>query len=169
VLPRDLADLRRKTHATIKKVTDDLEGFRFNTAIAAIMELVNAVYLAREAHDVEGRAGDVLREALVAIIRLLAPFTPHVADELWDRIGGRDTLANQTWPAYDPGLVAADEVLIVVQVNGKVRSRLTLPADSPEREVRAAALGDARVREFMGGKEPKKVVVVPNKLVSVVV
>jgi leucyl-tRNA synthetase len=168
-LPRDLADLRRKTHATIKKVTDDLEAFRFNTAIAAIMELVNTVYLAREAHGIEGRAGDVLREALVAIIRLLAPFTPHVADELWERIGGRDTLANQAWPAYDPALVAAAEVLIVVQVNGKVRSRLTLPADSPEREVRAAALGDARVREFMGGKEAKRVVVVPNKLVSVVV
>jgi leucyl-tRNA synthetase len=84
-------------------------------------------------------------------------------------MGGRETLARQQWPAFDPALVAADEVLIVVQVNGKLRSRLTLPADSSEATVRAAALADARVREFMGGKPPRKVVVVPNKLVSVVV
>ncbi|HEY8369577.1 MAG TPA: leucine--tRNA ligase [Thermodesulfobacteriota bacterium] len=168
-LPRELAALRRKTHATIKKVTDDLDGFRFNTAIAAIMELVNAIYLAREAHGTAGAAGSVLREAIVAVVRLLAPFVPHVADELWERMGGRETLVFQNWPTFDPALVQADEVLIVVQVNGKVRSRITLPADSPEDDVRAAALADARVREFTGGKPPRKVVVVPNKLVSIVV
>ena len=168
-LPRELAALRRKTHATIKKVTDDLDGFRFNTAIAAIMELVNAIYLAREAHGTAGAAGGVLREAIVAVVRLLAPFVPHVADELWERMGGRETLVFQNWPTFDPALVQADEVLIVVQVNGKVRSRITLPADSPEDDVRAAALADARVREFTGGKPPRKVVVVPNKLVSIVV
>jgi leucyl-tRNA synthetase len=168
-LPKDLTELRRKTHATIRKVTEDLDGFRFNTAIAAVMELVNAIYLAREAHGSAGAAAPVIREAIVAVVRLLAPFVPHVADELWERMGGTETLAFQTWPAYDAALVQADEVLIVVQVNGKVRSRLTLPADSPEDAVRAAALADARVREFTGGRPPRKVVVVPNKLVSVVV
>jgi leucyl-tRNA synthetase len=169
-LPRDLADLRRQTHRTIKKVTEDLEArFRFNTAIAAVMELVNAIYLAREAHGTGGAAAGVLREAVVAVVRLLAPFVPHIADELWERMGGRGTLAFQQWPAFDPALARAEEVVIVVQVNGRVRSRLTLPADSPEDEVRAAALADARVREFTGGKPPRKVVVVPNRLVSVVV
>ncbi|HEX7125366.1 MAG TPA: leucine--tRNA ligase [Thermodesulfobacteriota bacterium] len=168
-VPRDLAALRRKTHATIKKVTEDLDGFRFNTAIAAVMELVNAIYLAREAHGTAGAAGAVLREAIVAVVRMLAPFVPHVADELWERMGGRETLVFQSWPAFDPALVQADEVLIVVQVNGKVRSRITLPAGSPDADVEAAALADARVREFTGGKPPRKVVVVPNKLVSVVV
>ncbi len=169
-LPRDLADLRRQTHRTIQKVTEDLEArFRFNTAIAAIMELVNAIYLAREAHGTGGAATGVLREAVVAVVRLLAPFVPHLADEIWERMGGRGTLAFQQWPAFAPALVQAAEVLIVVQVNGRVRSRLTLPADSPEDEVRAAALADARVREFTRGKPPRKVVVVPNRLVSVVV
>ncbi len=168
-LPRDLAGLRRKTHATIKKVTEDLDGFRFNTAIAAVMELVNAIYLSREAHGTSGAAAPILREAVVAVVRLLAPFVPHVADELWERMGGGETLAYQVWPTFDSALVQADEVLIVVQVNGKVRSRITLPADSAEADVQAAALADARVKEFMGGKPPRKVVVVPNKLVSVVV
>ncbi len=166
---RSLSGLRRKTHATIKKVTEDLDGFRFNTAIAAVMELVNAIYLAREAHGTGGAAAPVLRKAIVAVVRLLAPFVPHAADELWERMGGRETLAYQAWPAFNPAIVQADEVLIVVQVNGKVRSRLTLPADSSEADVQAAALADARVREFMGGKPARKVVVVPNKLVSVVV
>ncbi|HWP34633.1 MAG TPA: leucine--tRNA ligase [Thermodesulfobacteriota bacterium] len=169
-LPRELAELRRRTHRTIRKVTDDLEArFRFNTAIAAIMELVNASYLVREAHGTRGPAAAVLREAVTAVVRLLAPFVPHLADELWERMGGRGTLALEPWPAYDPALVQAEEVLIVVQVNGKVRSRITLPADSPEEAVREAALADARVREFTGGRPPRKVVVVPNRLVNIVV
>ncbi len=169
-LPRDLADLRRQTHRTIRKVTEDLEArFRFNTAIAAVMELVNSIYLVREAHGTDGKAAPVLREAITAVVRLLAPFVPHITDELWERMGGEGTLVLQRWPEYDPALVQAEEVLIVVQVNGKVRSRITLPADSPEEAVRQAALSDARVREFTGGKPPRKVVVVPNRLVSVVV
>jgi leucyl-tRNA synthetase len=161
--------LYRKTHLTIKKVTEDIEReFHFNTAIAALMEMVNEMY----DYSSSGMANDrlpVLRAAIDALMLLIAPFAPHFAEELWKSLGGKGTIANASWPQYDPGAIVATEVVIVVQVNGKVRSKLTLPAGSPDKDVETAALADPKVREFTAGKPPKKVIVVQGKLVNVVV
>ena len=162
-------DLRRAAHRTIKKVTDDIDDrFHFNTAIAAVMELVNALYqFAPEKDDPHGEAA--FREAVETVVLLLAPFAPHMTSEAWEALGKAGALENRPWPAYDPEMIKADEVLIVVQVNGKVRDKVTVPADSTEEYVRESALGQERVRQFMGGKEPRKVIYVPSKLLNIVV
>ncbi len=162
--------LYRKTHLTIKKVTEDIEReFHFNTAISALMELVNELYdyTAGEYHPNE--QGAVVRSAVDALMLLIAPFAPHFAEELWEALGNKGTIANAAWPPYDPEAIVAAEMTVVVQVNGKVRSKLTLPAGTPDKDVEAAALMDAKVREFMNNKPPKKVIVVRGKLVNVVV
>jgi len=161
--------LYRKTHLAIKKVTEDIEReFHFNTAIAALMEMVNELYV----YTSGGVTNDklpVVRSAIDALMLLIAPFAPHFAEELWQSLGGNGTIANAAWPQYDPGAIAATEVVIVVQVNGKVRSKLTLPAGSSDKAVETAALADPKVREFTAGKPPKKVIVARGKLVNVVV
>jgi len=155
----------RKTHATIHRVTRDIEGgFQFNTAISAIMELVN------EINGAEGQVSEgVLAEATRTLVLLLAPFTPHIAEELWRRLGEKDSVLKQRWPEADPEALKAPEVVVVVQVNGKLRSRLHLPAGLSEEKLKEAALADERVRRFIDGKEVRKVIVVPDKLVNVVV
>jgi len=161
--------LYRKVHLTIKKVTEDIEReFHFNTAISALMELVNEMY-DYSSNGVEEKQRPVLRSAIDALTLLIAPLAPHFAEELWESAGGKGSIAHAAWPKHDPGAIVATEVTIVVQVNGKVRSKLTLPAGAPDKEVETAALADPKVREFMGGKPPKKVIVVPGKLVNVVV
>ncbi len=161
--------LYRKTHFTIKKVTEDIEReFHFNTAIAALMELVNELYDYTSNGATDAQA-PVLRAAFDALVLLLSPFAPHVAEELWEALGSKGMIANAAWPQYDPEAIIAAEMTIVVQVNGKVRSKLTLPAGAPDKDVEAAALMDAKVREFMNNKPPKKVIVVRGKLVNVVV
>jgi leucyl-tRNA synthetase len=149
----------RKLHQTIKKVTEDLEGMRFNTAIAAMMEFSN--HLTRE----EIRP----RSVLEPLVLLLSPFAPHLAEELWRVLGHEDSLAYEAWPAFDEGLTKAEEIEVPVQVNGKVRSKVTVPADSDEAALHAAALADERVRSFIDGKEVRKVIVVPKKLVNIVI
>jgi leucyl-tRNA synthetase len=161
--------LYRKTHATIKKVTEDVErDFHFNTAISALMELVNEMYDYTSSGVTDSQL-PVLRAAFDALTLLMAPFAPHFAEELWETLGGKGTIANAAWPQYDPEAIVATEMTIVVQVNGKVRSKLTLPAGTPDKDVEAAALMDPKVREFMNNKPPKKVIVVQGKLVNVVV
>jgi len=161
--------LYRKTHATIKKVTEDIEReFHFNTAIAALMEMVNEMY-DYTANGVTDAQLPVLRTAIDSLTLLMAPFAPHFAEELWESLGGKGTIANAAWPQYDPEAIVATEMTIVVQVNGKVRSKLTLPVGTPDKDVEAAALIDPKVREFMNNKPPKKVIVVQGKLVNVVV
>lgn len=161
--------LYRKTHITIKKVTEDIErDFHFNTAIAALMEMVN------EAYDYSANEGEdaklpVLRSAIETLLLLIAPFAPHVAEELWEAIGGTASIANMPWPEYDPEAIKALQLMVVVQVNGKVRNRLTLPAGASEKEIETAALTDPKIREHTKGKEPKKVIVVQGKLVNIVV
>jgi len=163
--------LYRKTHQTVKKVTEDIEReFHFNTAIAALMEMVNEMY----DYTSGGATGDnkqlpVLRSAIDALTLLISPFAPHFAEELWEALGNKASIANAAWPSYDPDALAASEVVIVVQVNGKVRSKLTLPVGASDKDVEAAALSDPKVREFTNNKQPKKVIVVPGKLVNVVV
>ncbi|HTG00546.1 MAG TPA: leucine--tRNA ligase, partial [Nitrospirota bacterium] len=161
--------LFRKTHVTIKRVTEDIEQeFHFNTAIAALMELVNEMY-DYTASGVAEKQIPVLRHAMDVLVLLIAPFAPHFAEELWERLGNRGMIADASWPAYDPAAIAESEITIVVQVNGKVRSKVLLPVDASDAAVEAAALHDAKVKEFTGGKPPKKVIVVKGKLVNVVV
>ena len=160
--------LFRKTHLTIKKVTEDIEReFHFNTAIAALMELVNAIY----DHTAQGITDEklpVLRFSVEVLALLLAPFAPHVAEEIWEAIGGTASIASMPWPEYDPEAIKESERTIVVQVNGKVRSKLTLPADSSDKDIEAAALADTKIREYTNGKQPKKLIVVKGKLINIV-
>jgi len=163
---------RRVIHETIQKVTHDIErDFHFNTAISAVMELVNAL------HDFERVSLDgiarpersaLLREAVEATLLLLGPVSPHIAEELWAALGHRESLFKRAWPTADPGALARDEVEIVVQVDGRVRGRLTAGVDAQEAEIREKALADGKVRPWLDGRRVAKVVVVPGRLVNIV-
>lgn len=159
--------LRRLTHTTIKRVTDDAGSrFNFNTAISAIMELVNGIYQYREKE--QGKDAAVLTEAIENLVLLLAPFTPHITEELWQAIGHTDSVHRQAWPVYDTKAMAQEEVTIVIQINGKMRDRLTMPVDLAQAEVEALALAQPKIAEQVAGQTIKKVVVIPNKLVNIV-
>jgi leucyl-tRNA synthetase len=163
------APIVRKTHQTIRKVTEDISvRFHLNTAISSIMELYN---MAKKERDelrgtAEGRAG--LRLALESMIRLLSPFTPHIAEELWERTGHDGLLTRSAWPSFDPALAREEMATVVVQVNGKVRDRFEAAPDLPEAELEAAALALPKVQAALGGKPPRKVILVKNKLVNIV-
>jgi leucyl-tRNA synthetase len=164
--------LRRKTHQTILRVTGDFEGMHFNTAIAALMELMNELSDSGLAPDSVAPAdGAAVREALEATVLMLAPFAPHFAEEAWEGMGRGGGLlkSGARWPASDAELARRESLEIPVQVNGKLRSRITAPPDATEDELRSMALADERVRAFTEGKLIVKVVVVPARLVSVVV
>ncbi|HSV74950.1 MAG TPA: leucine--tRNA ligase [Chthonomonadales bacterium] len=162
---------RRKLHQTIEKVTAGLEGFRFNTAAAALMELVNELYLYRPADAEPGAdASDpaIVSEALDALVLLIAPFMPHMADELWSRLGREGSTYRAAWPRHDPAVAAEERVTVVVQVNGKLRDRVEVAAGASEEDTRAAALASPRIAELLAGRTVRKVVVVPGRLVNVV-
>jgi leucyl-tRNA synthetase len=180
--------LRRKTHETIRRVTVDIEERQqLNTAVSAMMELVNDLYAFSEqtVTGAPGRRADedvehagaverreaicVVREALEALVRMLSPFAPHTAEELWQKLGHATTLAEAVWPVFDANVARADEIVVPVQVNGKVRSRLTVPAQASEDELEQLALADPAIRIYTAGKTVKKVVVARGRLVSVVV
>jgi leucyl-tRNA synthetase len=173
LLPKASKNLRRMTHTTIKRVTEDIDSrFHFNTAISAIMELVNASYafeLPKETSADRDTAVRVLREAVEATVRLLAPFVPHITEELWEILGHTTSLFSERWLRCDPEAAKSEEILIVVQVNGKVRSRITVSADATDDEIKQTALADERIQAYTQGKKLKKVIVVPKKLVNVVV
>jgi leucyl-tRNA synthetase len=178
--------LRRKTHDTIRRVTGDIEQRQqLNTAVSAMMELVNELYAFSEgtATGVPGRRGAdapvvivterpdvaaVVREAIEALIRMLAPFAPHTAEELWEMLGHTGGLAAARWPTFDAEVAKADEIVVPVQVNGKVRSRLTVAADTSEADLERLALADPAVVAQLSGKTVRKVVVAKGRLVSVV-
>ena len=170
-LDGDLKDLYRKTHETIKKVGEDAaERFQFNTAIAAVMELVNQISLVEQAGDPDDPLRrSVLLAAVEAAVVLVSPMAPHIADELWSRLGHQRCLIEHPWPEFDPAALVRDEKLVVVQVGGKVRSRITMPADTNDEELKAAAQADERVLPFIEGKKIKKIIVVQGKLVNIVV
>ncbi|MGH9944083.1 MAG: leucine--tRNA ligase [Pyrinomonadaceae bacterium] len=171
--PSDAArSLRRKTHQTIARVTADFEEMHYNTGIAAMMELSNELQdsgLAPEAATAADRFA--VREALEAMILMLAPFTPHIAEEMWEGLGHAGGLlgGGARWPRFDTELAKKESLEIPVQVNGKLRSRVTASPDASEEELRAAALADERVRAFTDGREIAKVIVVPKRLVNIVV
>ena len=157
-VPADKETLRM-LHQTIKRVSDDLESMSFNTAIAAMMEFAN--FLTKE----EVRP----RSALDTLVLLLSPFAPHLAEELWRTLGHTQTLAYEPWPGYDPALLKAEEIEIPIQINGKLRSKVTVPAGIDQASLEQAALADEKVRGLIEGKKVKKVIVVPGKLVNIVV
>ncbi len=170
-LPEPLKALHRKTHETVRKVTADIEQrFHFNTAIAAVMELVNEINLVLSG-DLSGEpsAWPVVKEAVENALVLLHPVVPHVTEELWQRLGRQETLMAMPWPAFREDALEKEQKLIVLQVNGKVRSRIEVPAAFSAEETRAAALADERVQRFVGGKTIRRVIVVPDKLVNIVV
>ena len=159
-------ELLVKVHKTIKKVTDDLERFQFNTAIAAVMELFNA------ASRFEPEGSDdlaVLREAVEAIVRLLYPMAPHISEELWQALGLEETLVDKPWVEWNKEIIDRAAITVVLQVNGKVRSQVLMDSDSDQEEMKEAAFSDEKVKNYIAGKEIKKVIVVPKKLVNIVV
>jgi leucyl-tRNA synthetase len=162
--------IQRKMHQTIAKITQDFDGrWHFNTCIAAIMEFVNELYAAEDAIASGKISPGLVREAMKNLVLLLAPFAPYLSAELWMQLGERDTLLKHPWPQFDPELVKADEVELAVQVNGKLRARITVPADAGEEVVRETALADEKVKAAIEGKQIMKVIVVPGKLVNIVV
>ncbi|KAB0666877.1 leucine--tRNA ligase [Oryzomonas japonica] len=158
--------LRRAVHKTIKKVTEDIEErFHFNTAIASIMELLNTLQPA----DLQTpQYGAVMKEALETTVLLLAPFVPHVSEELWQRLGNTTPLSRTAWPEYDRDAVVDEEILVVVQVNGKLRTRITVSAGTSMEELEKCALADEKVLPFLEGKQVRKVICVPGKLINIV-
>jgi leucyl-tRNA synthetase len=172
------------THVTIKRVTSDIDPrMHLNTAISGLMEHVNALYQFCEVRDIRptGREDEpaptvtrpetaaVLREAIEALVLLLSPFTPHMCEELWERLGHADGVVAAGWPKHDEDAAKADEIEIPVQVNGKLRGRIVVAASAAEKEIESAALAAQSVQPHLAGKQVLKVIVAKGKLVSVVV
>jgi leucyl-tRNA synthetase len=169
-LPPEARKIQRKLHQTIKRVTDDFQGrWHFNTSIAAIMELVNDLYGLEETIQQMAIPSALLADVQRNLVLLLAPFAPYLAHELWEVLGVKGSLLRQPWPRYDPELAKEEEIEIPVQVNGKLRSVVVVPADASEETIREAALSDEKVKSAIAGKQIVKVIVVPRKLVSIVV
>ena len=162
-----VAELLRLTHLTIKKVTRDIEDEKFNTAVAAMMEMVNGLYKFKESHGMQ--ALETWRFTLESLLQILAPFAPHITEELWHELGHTDTIHVNHWPKWDEQYLVSDVMTIIVQVNGKLRSKLELPADIDQQGVEAAALADEKVCSYLDARAPKKVIYVPGKLVNIVV
>jgi len=146
-------------HQTIKKVTDDVAKLRFNTAIAKMMELINEV----------SKEEKISAEYFGLFVLILSPFAPHMCEELWQSLDHKDGLAEAKWPACDMSLAKETEITLAVQVNGKLRDTLTVPADISDDEAKKLSLSSVNVQKWLEGKEPKKVIYVKGKLVSVVV
>ncbi|MGD0110935.1 MAG: class I tRNA ligase family protein, partial [Armatimonadota bacterium] len=160
--------LRRKLHQTIRRVTGDIERFHLNTTISAMMELVNA--MTEVGDQIEPRDLRVAySEACETLPKLLAPFAPHLAEEIWQRLGQEESVHLSCWPGWDAEAAREEEITVVVQVNGRLRDRLTVLPDTPEETLKTDALASPRVRPYLEGKSIRQVVVVPNKLVNIVV
>ncbi len=165
-------DLRRVTHQTIARVTRDLDdSFHFNTALAGLMELQNALVKFQEQLPQGAPDGKTLAyaEGAISLLMMLAPFAPHMAEELWEMLGCTESILRQAWPVADPVLALEDTLEVVVQVNGKVRARLQVARGTGQEALQAMALADSRVQAWLSGKTIRKVVVIPDKLVSIVV
>jgi len=166
-------DLYKKIHQVIHKVTNDIEErFHFNTAISAVMELVNMIYRMNDDAEIDQedpQTSGVLRFAVESILLLLSPMVPHFAEELWDALGKDSSILLASWPSYREDALVKDDFLIVVQVNGKLRSRFSVNPDVDDEKIKEMALTDERVHKFISGKPVRKVIVVKNKLVNIVV
>ncbi|HSV92989.1 MAG TPA: leucine--tRNA ligase, partial [Desulfobacterales bacterium] len=168
-LEGSLKELHRKTHETIRKVTRDIEErFHFNTAISAVMELFNAM-AAVPAAGASAEAAAVMRRALESLVLLLSPIVPHIAETLWSELGHAESVVLAAWPSWREDAIERAEALIVLQVNGKLRGRITAAVDAADEDVRRMALADEGVQKFVQGRPVRKVVIVKNKLVNIVV
>jgi len=156
--------LRRAIHTAIKKVTEDLEGeYQFNTAVSELMKLSNALA------DCNHKESPVYAEGIKTLIQLLAPFAPHIADELWQTTGHTNSVHTQSWPKFDPDALVADEIPLVIQIMGKTRGTIQVPAQADRQALEQYARESEIAQRYIEGKEIKKVIVVPGKLVNFVV
>lgn len=161
-----LKNLRRKVHQTLKRVTRDFETFEFNTIVSSLMELMNEMYKAREAGAATSAEWAEAREIY---LKMMAPVTPHIAEELWSQLGKPYSIHQQAWPTVDEAATKEDSIELPVQINGKVRDRITVPAEATEDEIKSAALASETVQKYLEGNEPKKVIVAKGRLVSIVI
>ncbi|UCG83647.1 MAG: leucine--tRNA ligase [Dehalococcoidia bacterium] len=161
-----VTELRRQTHKTVKRVTEDLEKFRFNTMLAALMEFTNYLSKIKETRSV---AGEEWREATKTLLLLLAPSAPHITEELWERVGYTYSIHNQSFPSWDEAMVVEEQVTLVIQVNGKLRDRVEVPISITETEARELALGSTRVQAYINDRKVRNVIYVPGRLVNVVI
>ena len=158
--------LTRKVHQTIRAVSHDLDNFDFNTVVSALMELSNAIGMAQD----EGLAGTrEYAEAIESLLLLMAPVTPHIAEELWEELGKPYSIHRQPWPGYDEALAKEDEITLVIQVNGKVRDRVTVSADVSEKKAKEIALASEAAARYLGEGEPREIIFVPGKLINIVI
>ena len=162
-----LRDFKRRIHTTIEAVSRDIDKEKqFNTAIARLMELTNALY----SFAAEGAEADALRrEAVSILLGCLSPFSPHITEELWEMLGNTDLISVAPWPVAEADALAQDAVTVVVQINGKVRAKLELPAGLDSADLEARVMADPTVRERLDGRPVVKTIVVPDKLVNIVV
>jgi leucyl-tRNA synthetase len=168
-LSKPARELRRKEHETIKRVTRDMgDRFHFNTAIAAIMELINEMTSAKDELKNTDDGRFALSSALASALIALSPAAPHVCEEIWEILGHTGHLSEQSWPAYDEEALVADEITVVVQVNGKLRGKLQVAPDAPREKIEQEALAEPNVAKHVEGKDVKKIIVVPGKLVNVI-
>ena len=160
-------NLRRKTHQTISKVTDDIgRRYTFNTAIAAVMELVNEVSAYQDNGEMDQK---VIKEAILSVLLLLSPIVPHICHHLWNDLAQKSTIIDAKWPIHDPSLLKSETALVVIQVNGKLRSKLEVETSIDQDDLKSMAILDEKVQRFIDGKEIKKIIVIPEKLVNIVV
>jgi len=159
------SDVRRALHLAIEAVSEDLsEDIQLNTAISELMKLSNAI----SSTGIDALSAPVLQEALSGLVRLLAPFAPHLAEEFWSRLGGRGSVHCQSWPALDSTALVQDRVELVIQVKGKVRGKLQVPASADKQELERLALASDVAEKWLEGAAPRRVIVVPGKLVNLV-
>jgi leucyl-tRNA synthetase len=158
--------IERLLHRATKKVADDIERLAFNTAIATLIEVVNAATRPTEMTD--PTQGGMTREQLDRFTRLLAPFAPHMAEEIWSKLGHATSVSRAEWPAFDGAMLVDSSVQLAVQVAGKVKAHLTVSADASAADVERLALAEPKIAELLGGKPPRKIVVVPKRLVNIV-
>jgi leucyl-tRNA synthetase len=169
-LEGELKALRRKTHQTIRKVTIDIEDrFHFNTAISAVMELVNTVYQIKRPASDDKMALSAVREALEAAVVLLVPIVPHITEEIWQLLGHKNLVSDMPWPQFDPAIASEEEMTIVVQINGKLRSRMTVAVDEDPEKIKTNALTDEKIKAMTKETKVLKVIYVPKKLVNIVI
>ena len=171
---KELRELRRVTHVTIRRVTDDIQTrMQFNTAISAIMEFVNYLYTFRGSWDLTkdntNGAIPLVRESFDTLILLLSPFAPHIAEEMWSLLDHKTSVVQVEWPVFNKKFTITEELLIVIQLNGKVKQRINVSASASQEDIKSLALSDNKIREQIKGKEIKKVIIVPGKLVNIVV
>ena len=159
--------LRRKTHQTISKVTDDIgRRYTFNTAIAAVMELVNEVSAYQGNGEMDQK---VIKEAILSVLLLLSPIVPHICHHLWNDLAQKSIIIDAKWPIHDPSLLKSEIALVVIQVNCKLRSKLEVETSIDQDDLKSMAISDEKVQRFIDGKEIKKIIVIPQKLVNIVV